>query len=127
MLAGTHKIALVVGVGAKVGVGHHLVSVVGDFRNETIGRTTSVGALKSVAGGVHVGGIGAAANQQVVFVVGVDGIDGVVAISAQIGAPQKVLHVVVQLEYHTVLLASLVLLERVGCCGKLMENVVEPT
>ena len=101
--AGADEVELVVRPQAHEGRRHQAVAVVGYFAHESVGRPAAVACLPSTLGGGEVGAGGAAANQEVVARIHVDGVHGIVAAAAQVGAPKQGAQVVVQFEYHSVL------------------------
>ena len=94
---------------AVVGGGHELVAVVGDFGYEPVGTAAAIVGLECIGGGGEIGGVGAAANDDVVAGVYIDGVDCIVATTAEVGGPDEVAEVIVDFEDNAAL--------GIGPCG----------
>jgi len=112
--AATHEIALVVGGGAEHCAGHHDVSVVRYFGDESVGAATAVVVTVASLCCGEVGGVGAAGDDDVIVVVAVDGVDGIVLDATEISAPHEMREIVVDFEDDAILPAAVVALDAVG-------------
>lgn len=110
LLAAADEIALVVGVGAEEGGAHEGGAVAGDFADEAIGGAAVEGGGVGVWSGGEVVRAGAAAHEEVVGRVDIDGVDSVVAGAAEVGGPEQVAEVVVEFEHEAFLPAAVVAL-----------------